>query len=83
MRNFASEVPNTLVDTSQEVDLASDDALEASEASVATANSSTCDLQSLGDVSVIFPPDLAAVLTVQNVTDVFLPEVLHSGHYIH
>ena len=70
-----SAVPNAPLDTSQEVDLASDDASEASEASVATANSSNCDPQSPDDVPVISPPDLAAVLAVQDVTDVLLPEV--------
>ena len=70
-----SAVPNAPMDTSQEVDLASDDASEASEASVATANSSSCDPQSPDDVPVISPPDLAAVLAAQDVTDVLLPEV--------
>ena len=67
-------VPNS-PDTSQEVDPASDDASEASEASVTTADSSCCDLQSPDDVPVISPPDLAAVLAAQDVTDVLLPEV--------
>ena len=63
------------MDASQEVDLASDDASESSEASVATANSSSCDPQSPDDVPVISPPDLAAVLAAQDVTDVLLSEV--------
>ena len=42
---------------------------------MATANSSNCDLQSPDDVPVILPPDLAAVLAAQNVTDVLLSEV--------
>ena len=39
------------------------------------ANSSCCNLQSPDDVPVISPPDLAAVLAAQNVTDVLLSEV--------
>ena len=46
-----------------------------SEASVTTADSSCCDPQSPDDVPVISPPDLAAVLAAQDVTDVLLPEV--------
>ena len=70
-----SAVPNAPLDMSQELDLASDDASEASDASVATANSSNCDPQSPDDVPLISPPDLAAVLAAQDVTDVLLPEV--------
>ena len=40
-----------------------------------TADSSCCDPQSPDDVPVISPPDLAAVLAAQDVTDVLLPEV--------
>ena len=58
------------MDTSQEDD--SIDAFKASEASVTTADSSYCDPQSPDDVPVISPPDLAAVLAAQNVTDVLL-----------
>ena len=65
-----STVPNAPLDTSQDVDLASD----ASDASAATANSSNCDPQSPDDVPVISPPDLA-VLAAQDVTDVLLSEV--------
>ena len=68
-------VPNAPMDTFEEVDPASDDASEASEASVTTADSSCCDPQSPDDVPVISPPDLAAVLAAQDVTDVLLPEV--------
>ena len=68
-------VLNAPMDTSQEVDPASDDASEASEASVTTANSSCCDPQSPDDVPVISPPDLAAVLAAQDVTDVLLPDI--------
>ena len=60
------------MDTSQEVDSASNDAFEACEASATTADSSCCDLQSPDDVPVISLPDLAAVLAAQNVTNVLL-----------
>ena len=70
-----SAVPNAPLDRSQKFNLASNDASEASDASVATANSSNCDPQSPDDVPVISPPDLAAVLAAQDVTDVLLPEV--------
>ena len=63
------------MDTSEEDDSLSDDASEASEASVTTADSSYCDPQSPDDVPVISPPDLAAVLAAQDVTDVLLSEV--------
>ena len=66
---------NAPMDTSQEDDPVSDDASEASEASVTTADSSYCDPQSPDDVPVISPPDLAAVLAAQDVTDVLLSEV--------
>ena len=56
------------MDTSQEDDFVSDDAFEASEASVTTADSSYCDPQSPNDIPVILPPDLAAVLAAQDVT---------------
>ena len=42
---------------------------------MATANSSNCDPQSPDDVPVILPPDLAAVLAAEDVTDVLLSEV--------
>ena len=67
--------PNAPMETSQEDDSASDDASEASETSVTTADSSYCDPQSPHDVPVISPPDLAAVLAAQDVTDVLLSEV--------
>ena len=56
------------MDTSQEDDSASNDASEASEASVTTADSSWCDPQLPDDVPVISPQ-------AQNVTDVLLSEV--------
>ena len=43
-------------------DLPADDASNAFDASAATANSSNCDLQSLDEIPVISPSDLAAVL---------------------
>ena len=70
-----STVPNAPLDTPQDVDLPADDASEASDASAATANSSNCDPQSPDEVPVISPPDLAAVLAAQDVTDVLLSEV--------
>ena len=70
-----STVPNAPLDTPQDVDLPAHDASEASDASAATANSSNCDPQSPDEVPVISPPDLAAVLAAQDVTDVLLSEV--------
>ena len=59
----------------QDGDLPADDASDASDASAATVNSSTCDPQSPDEIPVISPPDLAAVLAAQDVTDVLLAEV--------
>ena len=70
-----STVPNAPLATPRDVDLRSDDASEASDVSVATANSSNCDPQSPDEVPVISPPDLAAVLAAQDVTDVLLADL--------
>ena len=71
----SSTVPNAPLATPRDVDLLSDDASEASDVSVATANSSNCDPQSPDEVPVISPPDLAAVLAAQDVTDVLLADL--------
>ena len=70
-----SAVPDALSSTPPDADLPSDDASEASNASVATVNSSNCDPQSPDEVPVIAAPDLAAVLAAQDVTDVLLADV--------
>ena len=70
-----STVPDALLATPPDVDLPSDDASEASDVSVATVNSSNCDPQSPDEVPVIAPPDLAAVLAAQDVTDVLLADL--------
>ena len=54
----------------QDGELPADDASDASDASAATVNSSNCDPQSPDEIPVISPPDLAAVLAAQDVTDV-------------
>ena len=59
----------------QDGDLPADDASDVSDASAATVNSSSCDPESPDDIPVISPPDLAAVLAAQDVTDVLLAEV--------
>ena len=70
-----STVPNAPLAAPQDVDLPADDASEASDASAATEISSNCDPQSPDEIPVISPPDLAAVLAAQDVTDVLLAEV--------
>ena len=41
---------------------------QTSDTSAASVNSSNCDPQSLDEIPVILPPDLAAFLAAQNVT---------------
>ena len=69
---MAGTVPDALLATPPDVDLPSDDASEASDVSVATVNSNP---QSPDEVPVIAPPDLAAVLAAQDVTDVLLADL--------
>ena len=71
----SSTVPNAPFATPRDVDLPADAASDASDASAATANSSNCDPQSPDEVPVISPPDLAAVLAAQDVTDVLLADL--------
>ena len=59
-RRSRQKKTNAPLNTPQDVDLPSDDASEAFDASAATANSSNCDPQSPDEVPVISPPDLAA-----------------------
>ena len=70
-----STVPHAPLATPRDVDLPADDASVASDASVVTATSSNCDPQSPDEVPVISPPDLAAVLAAQDVTDVLLADL--------
>ena len=61
--------------TPRDVDLPADDVSAAFDASVVTANSSNCDLQSPNEIPVISPSDLAAVLAVLDVTEVLLADL--------
>ena len=70
-----STVPDAMSSAPPDAVLPSDDASEASDASVATVSSSNCDPQSPDEVPVIAAPDLAAVFAAQDVTDVLLADL--------